>query len=222
MVLTSSNATVLRGGAYAQVNLSSDMLLVTRSSNDPSYQRRIALTFDTESTIPANTPIASASLVLTVAGGNAETRTISAFRIPTPYVATQATWNRRTSQDAWKTAGGDLAERYATSTVTASAGTLVTFDVTALVQGAVSGRFGGSRYARIALLDQGPSSRESYREYFSDEAADPGVRPRLTVTYAASAPAPAPPPPLASTPAPGSGVRLRVLQVQHAPRWVWD
>ena len=200
------------------------MLLVTRSSNDPWSQRRIALTFDTESTIPGERADRIGQLGLDGRRRKCgDPRTISAFRIPTPYVATQATWNHRTSQDAWKTAGGDLAERYATSTVTASAGTLVTFDVTALVQGAVSGEFGGSRYTKNSFARPGAiQAGESLREYFSDEAADPGVRPRLTVTYAASAPAPAPPPTIGIHACPRLGGAATRVAVQHAPRWVWD
>src|SRR3954453_14851654 len=79
--LTQSNATVLRGGTYADTNLSADLVLSTRASTDATYVRRIVLKFDTESPLPAGTPITSAILTLTVAVGNAETRTLSAFRV---------------------------------------------------------------------------------------------------------------------------------------------
>jgi endonuclease/exonuclease/phosphatase family metal-dependent hydrolase len=49
---------------------------------------------------------------------------------------------------------------------------------------------------------------DSYKEYFSDEAADPSVRPLLTVTYGSTVSAPAPAP----TTSPSGGVQLRVLQ----------
>ena len=205
--LNQSNATMLRGGSYANTNLSSDLLLATRASNDPNYHRRIVLKFDTESTIPAGTHITSAILTLTVAGGNPETRTISAYRIASAHEETQATWNRRSASAHWSRAGGDLAERVDTAVVTNTVGRLVEFDVTTLVQASVNGSYGG-RYSRVELVDGGPSSRDSYKEFFSDETADASVRPVLTVTYGSGVSTPPPPPP----PAPTGTVKMRVLQ----------
>jgi endonuclease/exonuclease/phosphatase family metal-dependent hydrolase len=143
-----------------------------------------------------------------VAGGNAESRQIAAYRVANSYDEPTTTWNRRNASTAWSKAGGDLAEKNDTRTVTNAVGTVLSFNVTALVQGAINGNY-GSRYSRIALVDGGASSKESYKEYYSDDAADPSVRPLLTVTYAAvGAPPPPPPPPPPTT----SGVKLRVLQ----------
>ncbi len=217
--LTDSSATVLRGGAYANTNLSPDLVLATRASGDATYVRRIALKFDTHNTIPAGTPIASAALTLTVAGGNAETRAIGAYRIAASYQEGEATWNRRSASATWAAGGGDLAELVASATVNSTQGSRVVFDVTALVQRAVDGAFATSRYTRICLVDGGASSRDSYKEYFSDEAVDTSVRPVLTVTYAqpVTEPAPVLEPVTAPVVAPvtalsTSVVQLRVLQ----------
>ncbi len=205
--LTQSNATVLRGGVYADTNLSSDAVLSTRASSDASYTRRIVMKFDTHNTIAAGTPIGSATLTMTVGGGNAEARTVSAYRISTSFDEGQTTWNRRYSTSAWSSAGGDLAEKYAAAVVSNTPGSRVTFDVTALVQGVVNGTFGSSRYTRIALVDGGASSRDSYKEYYSDEAGDSSVRPVLTVIYGGTVPAAT-----TTTTTTTSGVQLRVLQ----------
>ncbi len=209
--LTESNATVLRGGAYADTNMSADQLLCTRASTDPSYVRRVVMKFDTQNPIPAGTTITSATLTLTVAGGNTEARSLSAYRIGSSFEEAETTWNRRNVSAAWSASGGDLAEKYATATVSNAAGSRAVFDVTALVQAAVNGSFGSSRYTRIAVVDDGGSSRDSYKEFYSDEAGDASVRPLLTVTYGGAAPAPTPTP--TPTPAPTStGVQMRVLQ----------
>ncbi len=184
--ITGSNSTVLRGGTYADTNLSTE-ILSTRASRNASYKRRVVLTFDTESAIPVGTPIASATLTLTVAGGNAAARSVSAYRVNSTYAAMETTWNRRSVSNAWATAGGDLAERAGSTTVTNAVGSRITFDVTALVQGSVNGTF-GARTSRIALVDEGVSSRSSYKEYFSDGTVDLAVRPSLTVTYRTSGP----------------------------------
>jgi endonuclease/exonuclease/phosphatase family metal-dependent hydrolase len=205
--LTQSNATVLRGGTYADTNLSSDLVLSTRASSDATYVRRIALKFDTQNTLSAGTPVTSAVLTLTVAGGNAESRTLTAYRINSSYEATETTWNRRNVSAAWASPGGDLAERWGTAAVTNAAGSRIAIDVTALVQASVNGTFGSSRYTRVALVDQGASSKDSYKEYFSERAADASTRPLLTVTYGGASSTPPPP-----APAPSGTVQMRVLQ----------
>lgn len=181
--LTQSNATVLRGGSHANTNLSSDPVLATRASNDDDERRRVLLKFDTHNTIPVNTPIAWATLTLTIAGGDGAPRTVVPYRVPFPYDVTRATWNRRKKSISWARGGGDAAEPYPAATVTDRVGSRATFDVTALIRGVVSGKFGPLRYSRILLVDTGAASRESFKEYYSDEAADPSVRPVLTVTY---------------------------------------
>jgi endonuclease/exonuclease/phosphatase family metal-dependent hydrolase len=205
--LTDSSATTLRGGAYAGTNYASQTLLETRASDDASYTRRVLLKFDTHNTIPAGTPIVSAMLTLTQAGGNAETRTVGLYRETSSYDETYATWNKRNSSTAWSTPGGDIAERYTYGTVTNVVGGRVSFDVTQLVQGVVNGAFGSSRYTRVVLIDLGASSQSSYKQYYSDEAGDVTVRPVLVVTLgAAAAPAPAPAPTPSTT-----GVQLKVM-----------
>src|SRR5262245_53754549 len=99
--LTESNDTVIRGGSYANTNFSKDLILATRASDDDTYDRRILLKFDTQNTIPANSEISSAKLTMTVAGGNSESRTISAYRIAYTYEEAQSTWKVRKTGYAW-------------------------------------------------------------------------------------------------------------------------
>ncbi len=211
--LTESSATVLRGGTWANTNLSSDLLLVTRASADATYVRRVALTFDTATAVPAGSSIVSAALTLTVAGGNAQSRAVTAYRLAASYDETAATWSRRSGAAAWTYAGGDLADKAGVATVTNLVGSRVSFDVTAAVSGSVSGAFGPSRFTHLAIVDGGAAARDSYKEYYSDEAGDPAVRPVLTVTYAVPVVVPDPvvppePPPVVT---PVGPVQLRVL-----------
>lgn len=200
LTLAESNATTLRGGTYASTNFSHEPVLETRASSDLSYVRRGLLKFDTDTTIAAGASIASARLTLTVAGGNGESRSLSAYGVTSSYDELVATWNSRQASTKWSKAGGDLNKRYDVETVTNTPGSKVTFDVTALVQAAVRGDF-GTRYTRIALIDEGGSSRDSYKTIHSDDAANAAYRPTLAVT-------------LGTTPvsAPASGTLLRVLQ----------
>lgn len=171
----------VRGGAYASSNFDKQVL-VTRASGTIDYVRRAFVKFDTESTIPEDSTVASAFLTLTVKGGNSETRTLGAYSIETSFAEDEVTWNRRYADMTWSESGGDLGPRYAEATVRATEGSTVTFDVTRLVQEVVRGTY-GSRYTRVALVDTGDASVESYREYYPSEASDASVRPRLTVTY---------------------------------------
>jgi endonuclease/exonuclease/phosphatase family metal-dependent hydrolase len=215
LVLNDSSATVLRGGSYASTNFSSQQLLETRASSDPTYVRHIQTKFDTHNTIPAGTPIASAKLTLTVAGGNDETRQLTAFRGGYSYNEWEANWYQRKSGKAWPTAGGDMSEVAARQSATSGVGSKVTFDVTSVVQNIVNGGYGGSRYARFLIADMGGSSRAGYKQFYSDEAADPNVRPVLSVTLGSgsSGSGSTTPPPSTSPPPPtsGTGVKLRVL-----------
>ena len=217
IVLTDSSATVLRGGSYAHRNFSNEHLLETRVSSDDTYTRRIQTKFDTHNTIPMGSSVSSATLTLTVAGGNSETRLLTAYRGDSPYNEWEATWYSRKSGTYWSSAGGERDEVAARQYVTSVVGSKVTFDVTAVVQKIVSGGYGSSsRYARFLVADMGGSSRDGYKQYYSDEAGDVTVRPVLTVTLGSggtSSPAPAPEPEPAPAPAPsGSGVKLRVME----------
>jgi len=206
--LTESNATTLRGGSYAATNYSSDQIVETRASSDASYVRRALFKFDTQTTLPQGTSIASATLTVTMAtNGNAETRNLAAYQVTSPYDQSAATWNARKSGVRWSQGGGDLGARYDVRSVTNTAGSKVTFDLTALVQAVVRGDFNASsRYTRVELIDEGASSQNSYKQMYSDEASDPAVRPTLTIVYgAATAPAPVVAPATTSS-------TLRVLQ----------
>jgi endonuclease/exonuclease/phosphatase family metal-dependent hydrolase len=207
LTLTQSDATTLRGGVYENTNYNGAAVLETRASSDPTYVRRALFKFDTHTTLPAGTPIKSAILTVTVAGGNAQTRTLSAFNEPSSYDQAAATWTRRKSGTAWAEEGGDTESRYATASVTNGAGTKVKFDVTALVQAVVRGDFGSSRYTHILLVDEGGSSRDSYKQYYSDTAGDPSTRPVLTIVTGSSTTTSTPPSSTTTTTS-----TLRVLQ----------
>jgi len=209
LTLTDSSATTLRGGSYASTNFSKQTIIETRASSDASYVRRGLLKFDTHTTLPEGTPIASAKLTITVAGGSAETRTLSAYNENSSYDETVVTWKLRKSGISWSKAGGDIGARYDARSITSSVGSKVTFDVTALVQAVVRGDFDpSSRYTRVELIDDGGASDNSYKSIYSDEATDPSTRPTLTISYGSGA-APAPvPAPITSS----GGATLRVLQ----------
>jgi endonuclease/exonuclease/phosphatase family metal-dependent hydrolase len=179
--------TMVRGGSFARANFDGKDLM-TRASDHEEYMRRALLKFDTEKNVPANAVITSATLTMTVKGGNAETRRLSAYRVSQSFDAPVTTWNKRKRNSSWNTEGGDLGKKYASATVTAKVGSKVTFDVTTLVQDSVDGDF-GSRWTRIAVIDEGGTSRASYREYYSSEASA-SVRPSLTVLFQPKSSAP--------------------------------
>lgn len=211
VTLRDSSATVLRGGSYANTNLSNETTLATRASSDTTYTRRIQLKFDTHNTIPLGASVSSATLTLTVSGGNSETRALTAYRGGYSYNEWEATWNQRKSGTPWPAPGGDTNEIAARQSATSAVGSKVTFDVTAAVRNIVRGTYGSSsRYARFLIADMGGSSRDGYKEFYSDEAADVSVRPVLTVVLGSSTTSPTPTAP-SQTPS-GSGVKLKVME----------
>jgi endonuclease/exonuclease/phosphatase family metal-dependent hydrolase len=203
----------IRGGSYANTNL--PRLLATRASDNPEYNRRALLKFDTQNKIPRGKAVTSALLTVTVKSGSEDsTRTVAAYQVTTSWTETEVTWNRRRTGERWITAGGDLGSKLDQETVGNKPGTKVTFDVTPLVKHAVAGDLGSSRYTRIALVDLQASTSESYREYYTPDDPNASVRPVLKVTYASGS---SPSPSSGSLVAPAArgstgGSTLRVLQ----------
>jgi len=189
LTLTNSSDTTLRGGAYANTNYGSSTSLETRASDTADYVRRVIVKFDTHNTISQGSAIASAKLTVTIKGGNSQTRTLTVYRVTQPYTDTQATWKIRRTSTSWSKAGGDLGERAGSLTVNNVTGSKVTVDVTALVQKIVNGTYGSTRYTRLALVDEGGSSRDSYKQYYAEQAGS-GLGPVLTVVLGTTASAP--------------------------------
>lgn len=193
----------IRAGDYAN-RVNNNGVLVTKANSNPDYVRRALIKFDTQNFVPQGADIQSATLSLTLRSSEASTRTIGAYRVANSFDESAATWYRRkTDGRRWTSAGGDLGTRYATASVGTSAGARVTFNVTSLVQATVNGNY-GSRYTRIALVDAGSSSSSSYKEFYSSEASNTAVRPRLTVVYGSTSSGsggddPPPPPPSGSS-----------------------
>ena len=198
----------VRGGTYANTNLST--ILETRSSTNLEYLRRALLKFDTQNTIPAGTPITSAVLTVTVKQGSEDaSRRIGVYQVTTSWEDLEVTYKVRKTSTPWGTAGGDLGSRIAEQTVSNTAGSRVSFNITPLVQQAVNGSLGSSRYTRVALVDLDASGSESWRAYYPSSDANAALRPTLTVTYGGGASPPPPPPPT-------TGSVLRVLQYNIA------
>jgi endonuclease/exonuclease/phosphatase family metal-dependent hydrolase len=194
------NAT-LRGGSYANRNLST--ILETRSSTDPEYLRRALLKFDTHTTIAAGATVSAATLTVTVKQGSPDaTRRIAVYQVTTSWEEPEVTFNVRKTSSPWGSAGGDLGTKLAEQVVSNTAGTRVSFDVTALVKQAVAGSLGSSRYTRLALVDLEGSTADSWRAYHTSRDSNASLRPTLVVTYGSTA---TPPPP------PSGGQVLRVL-----------
>jgi endonuclease/exonuclease/phosphatase family metal-dependent hydrolase len=187
------SATV-RGGSFATTNLSTT--LETRASDAAEYRRRALLKFDTQNTIPAGTAVTSARLTLTVKQASADpSRKMDVYQVTSSWEEPDVTWTNRKSGTPWVTAGGDYGTRISEAAVGNAVGTRVSFDVTPLVQQAVAGALGSSRYTRVALLDNGTSTSGSWRSYYTADEVDPALRPTLTVTYGGSVAPPPPPPP---------------------------
>lgn len=201
ITLRADDAT-LRGGSYANTNYGNGVL-VTRRSDNASYERRGLLKFDTHTTIPAGSTISSAKLILTVAGGNADSRRVGVYCITKSFNEWETTWRKRKGSYYWSSAGGDTAHYHSYTNVNNTRGTPVTWDVTSHVQEVVKGAF-GSRYARMLLVDLDGAAKSSYKEYYSSEASDASLRPRLVVTYGGSS--------SSSDTSSTSSTRLKVLE----------
>ena len=143
--------TTIRGGTYAGVNFNGG-LLATKASPDPTYVRHVLLDFDTDTTIPAGTTVESATLTLTVhSGGGSTSRRVGIYPVTRRFVPGEATWDIAANNSPWTTPGGDFGPLATAGNVANTDGAKAAFNVTALVQAAVSSS--GSRRARLAVVD---------------------------------------------------------------------
>jgi len=206
VTIRSAKDATVRGGSYASSNFGDDPTLETRASSDGTYRRRAALTFDTDTRVPANAHITSATLTLTVKGGNSESRRLAACTIPVSFDEWSVSWKLRRTGTAWQNPGADIVDGSCSqATVTATANSQVKFNVTAQVQKVVNGAY-GSRFARFLVGDPGGDSQSSFKQYYSNNEPNSAVRPALTVTIgttSTSSPTP--------TPSTTTGTTLRVL-----------
>jgi endonuclease/exonuclease/phosphatase family metal-dependent hydrolase len=202
--------TTIQSGSSSNTNFDGGVL-ITRRSDDPDWQRRAILKFDTQNFIPQGAQIASATLTLTVKSGlgsSGETRPLRAWRIASAFQEAEATWMTRQGTSHWTSPGGDLGDVAGSANASNVAGAKVNINVTALVQNTSDGDF-GSRYTRVMLADVGADAKESYREYYSSEDSTVSRRPTLTVVLGSSSTGSTPPPPTSST---TSGSTLKVMQ----------
>ncbi len=193
----------VRAGTYANTNQSST--LETKNTTDANVLRRALLKFDTQNGVPEGANVTSAKLTITVQGGGSDTsRLIAVYQTTQSWNENEVTWNDRRTSIPWYTPGSDLGTKLGSQAVSNVPGTKVTFDITPLVQQAVSGALGTSRYTRVALVDIDPVDDQSRRIYYTPNDPTASNRPVLTVTYGGSAPPP--------TTATSSSSTLKVLE----------
>ncbi len=134
------------------------------------------------------------------------------IRSRTSFTETETTWNVRRSAEKWLSAGGDIATKLSTQTVSDVIGSKVTFDVTSLVKAAVAGQLGSSRYTRVLLVDLDAPTNLSWRSYYTATESNTALRPTLKVTYGNAA---APPPTTPTTTSGGTTLRVLEYNTQH-------
>src|SRR5688572_29282938 len=174
----------IQGGSSSLVDFSNEPELASKVSSSADYTRRILMKFDTQSYVPANAVIQSAYLYLTLKHAeSSETRTFTTYYVTKSFYKEQTNWRYYRDGQAWSRAGGDLGASFGTTKIGDAEGTAYRFDLTTLVQAAVNGDFGSSRYTRLALIDTGGASGGSYKEFHSTRATSGSLRPRLVITY---------------------------------------
>jgi endonuclease/exonuclease/phosphatase family metal-dependent hydrolase len=197
----------VQAGAYADNN--QNWTLETKTTSNADTRRRALIKFDTQNHVPAGAAVTSAKLTVTVkSGGTDSSRVVAAYQTTQSWDENEVTWNDRRTSTSWYTSGGDLGTKLSQQTVSNAPGAKVTFDITPLVQQAVSGALGSSRYTRVALVDIDPVNEESRRIYYTSDDPIASNRPTLTVSYGGSSTTTSTPTVSTDT----SGTTLKVLE----------
>ena len=188
--------TTIRSGSSSNVNFDGDPL-ITRRSDDPEWERRSILKFDTAELHSPRRPdrIGDADAHRQVRPWDRAARRGRCRRGGSSLLSRRAkpTWMMRQGTSRWATPGGDLGELVGSANASNVAGAKVNINVTALVQNTSDGDF-DSRYTRIMLADVGADAKESYREYYSSEDSTVSRRPTLTIVLGSSTSGSTPPP----------------------------
>lgn len=169
ITLTTTADTHLRSNQPAN-NFGSDPGL---STQPPGNSRNTLIQFDL-STVPANSMVTCAAFLLSQASSANTGQNIQVHRVTANWIEGQATWNNRTSINAWATPGGDFAPAVEATFAPGAASHVI--NVTSLAQFWVSnpaGNFG------LLLEAQDVGSIASI-QYDSRETANP---PQLAVQY---------------------------------------
>ncbi len=181
------------------------------------------------SSIPPTATIKSATLTMYVTGRtNANPISLAAFGVLRPWRPDQANWISATQSSAWAVVGCngvniDRMGQATDNTDTSVTGVWINLSLTALVQQWV--RDPASNFG-AAIKPTGTSSTPSVRyELAAALHPDPGLHPRLTVTYILlPAPVPTVAPPTATataTPTPTSSVPSPTTTASPTPTATW-
>nr|WP_321416630.1 alpha/beta fold hydrolase [uncultured Methanomethylovorans sp.] len=177
----------LRSGSPTSVLSTTTYLDIGRSSATV----RDLLLFDLSSYKTTDT-ISKATLSLYwyyPAGATRTSETVVEVYRPVEWDPKYVTWNSRASGTLWTTAGGNWYDKnavsqgttpYASTTFTASTvpdNKYYEFDVTQLVQEYVSGKYANTGFFLKAKTESG-----NYIAFYSSEASNTAVRPKLTIT----------------------------------------
>lgn len=145
---------------------------------------KVLVRFDLSS-IPAGARITSATLSLYNYAHNTSANggTLSVHPANRPWIDSQATWNQYATGRLWAAPGMQAGTDYLTSPVTSitidtTSGVWRDFDVTAIVQNWLDG--GQSNHGFVVLS---PTRGVKPLFYSSGYSTNPGLRPRLTVTF---------------------------------------
>jgi hypothetical protein len=157
----------------ATQNFGSNTELRTRVNS--GRERRILIGFNLPP-LPPSSKIVSSTLRLyeiTTQSG----QTITLYRLTNNWVASQVTWNQRSSGTPWTTAGGEYQNTALTSFSPTLANQYRDLDVTAVTQGWANGT-----YPNHGLLLRASGSNGEVR-FASSEAASATQRPQLCIAY---------------------------------------
>ncbi|CAL9574712.1 hypothetical protein SUDANB95_04869 [Actinosynnema sp. ALI-1.44] len=182
---------VFRGGAAdttlsaSQPNTNLDVLagkpwLMVGNNSGTYGKTRAVVKWNDLSALPANARVVDADLTLWGFFSNGSGATFDGHPLTKSFVETEATWNRASAATAWTAAGGDIGA-YADHVLG------ITNDPNrhqwffpSVVQGWIDNPATNHGF-QVKLRDEAGAAQRVL--FLSDEAAEPALRPKLTVTY---------------------------------------
>ena len=132
------------------------------------------------SEVPSENTITSAIMQLYVSSINGNL-TLKVYRLTSPWIETESTWNNMSSSNPWTTAGGDYLNEITALNISEIG--WYNFTITSAVRNWINGSY--ENYGLILISEN--ATNGNYTTIYSSDYSTAGLRPRITIDYTQNA-----------------------------------
>jgi hypothetical protein len=174
--------TYIRGGMTAENNYGNSATLRVGNISSTTQYRSI-IKFNISSIDPANTITSAKLQTYQETHYGSSDITITAYRLTSDWVESEASWNNMTFSSQWGAAGGDYGEEIASVIFSNFSGNYYNFSIDVAVRGWVNGTY--ANYGIILISSDAAEGNYTYLS--SSESSIESQRPKIIIDYTENA-----------------------------------